>query len=144
VNDFFALGVTAFFNIGYEYNGGLCSGVLATSVLFFGNSPLYIELGIGVGGITKYVNYTGRYYDSWVGSSSTREIVSYVFYDAFGFMMAPAIGMRFGRHTRGFFTNVFTSFPIVFGERSWSGYSGGPDGIVTTALRFGVGMGGAW
>jgi hypothetical protein len=140
LNNYFSLGATAFFDIDpLSEEVTYCYGILATALLFLGSSPFYLELGMGWGEARGSIHYS--YTDSRVsGGYNYSDDLSYW---ASGFMMAPAVGMRLGRHTRGFFTNIFTSFPIVLSARRWDGYMGGGSGGTST-IRFGVGMGGAW
>jgi hypothetical protein len=58
-------------------------------------------------------------------------------------MMAPAIGLRFGRQ-RGIFSNVHFSVPFVIGQRIWNEHTGTPDEVITSSIRFGFGLGYAW
>jgi len=115
LNDFFTLGLNAFFNSFIDSNGG-CIGILATTKLFFGSSfPLYFELGMGWGMIERTTT-----------ALSTPSVYS-------GFMVTPAIGLRFGRQTKGLFADIFFSAPAVLYEHGFLG-----------STRFGVGLGGAW
>jgi len=132
INKFLSLGGTIFWNLGWT--GDISSwdnaiGLLANARFFPFGLPLYLELGIGWGGIE------GR------GDTGT--------YSASGFMMSPALGVRLGGQRGGFFANPFVSFPVVFGERTRGKMLGPPnegeiDGNVTSRFMFGIGFGRSW
>ena len=107
-------------------------GVLASTRLYPGNSVFFLELGLGYGYIESGIAYKAE--------EQERKLS----YSADGFMINPAIGLRFGRKAKGFITDFFFGVPIVLGNKSWIDYSGGPDGIASYSFRFGIGIGGAW
>jgi len=128
-----SLGCTVFGNVSYNW----AFGILVTSRLYLGDSPLYSGLGLGWGtilGIAIYDGYDdyGRYYyyDEWT---------------AVGFMMNPVVGMKFGRWTKGLVVDISLGYPVVFGKKSWRNLSGGPDGYVSGShLKLAIGIGGNW
>jgi len=112
INNFFSIGGNIFYDNSAILNQTVF-GITGTARLYPGGFPLYLELGLGYGHVQPY------YCDDCC-------VVT-------GFMVAPAIGARFGGRTGGFFAYPFISLPFVFED----GYLGG-------AIRFGIGLGFAW
>jgi len=109
IHNSFTVGVNAFYN-GIERDSE-AAGILATVRHFPGGGPFYLELGMGWG--------WGTVFD---------------YKEGFGLVLAPAIGLRFGGRTGGFFVNPFVSAPVVFLAS---------DSLAST-LRIGAGLGWAW
>jgi len=141
VSNFFALGATVFYN---DFKDVHNVGVLATTRLFMGRSPLYVGLGMGWGMGGGVEHWSEYYYSEYYYIRGMYQYEVRGYYTVSGFMLNPAIGMKFGRQRRGFITDVFINFPIVFGERKWIDYAGGPKGTESNTVRFGIGMGGTW
>jgi len=133
LTEFFSVGVNAF---GQLFEHTVDAGALAVARVFPGNSVFFFEVGLGYGYREGGVPYE---YES-DGKSKDGQLK----YGAAGIMVNPAAGLRFGRKSKGFFADVFFSVPIVFGERTWVGFSGGPDETISSGIRCGVGLGGAW
>jgi len=115
INNWFSIGVTAWFdaNLILFYDFGVSIGGTATTRFFPGGSPFFLELGLGGG--WAYRRTTSR------GSNS-----------AFGIMIVPALGVRLGGQTRGFFVSPAIGYSFVFG----SCFGASP--------KVGAGLGWAW
>jgi len=146
INRFFSLGGNIFYNsLPSNYGWFLRAiGALATARLFPGgvHNPFYAEISAGWG-ITERTAKRSRI-NGWDGYQYWHDI-----YSASGFMVAPALGVRFGGQRTGFFANPFVSLPMVLGRKEWgtmfhSWENGGPSGNVSVHFRAGIGLGGAW
>jgi len=111
LSDIFSLGVMGFYNFPIDF------GILANMRLFFGRSPVFMGLGLGIGGM-EY-----RYWTRW-GHEYGYNV---------GFLVSPAIGLRLGGQARGFFGSPIVNFPMVV--------SGGR---FVFRIQPGVAVGGAW
>ena len=134
LNNFFSLGINAFYQTTLNDREEDLVGALAIARLFAGDSPFFFELGIGYGFLESVINYK-----TVDGRSSGN-----LWYYAHGFMVNPAIGLRFVRKTKGVFADIFFSVPIVFGQTNWTNHNGGTGEMVTPGIRYGIGIGGAW
>jgi len=118
INEMFSMGVVLLNNPFFDFGG------VVTARFFLGDSPFYLEGGLGIGfGYVVFCCYdcSGPLYLRY-GSH-----VSYT-----GVMLSLGAGVRLGGRTGGFFTNPFISiFPI----------SPGPGGF---RVRAGIGAGWAW
>jgi len=128
INNFFSRGINGFYQ---GLNNDIDLGILAITKLFTGDSPFFFELGIGYGYMERSIEYN-------TPSGNRGELV----YKTHGIMINPAVGVRYT--AKGFFFDLFVSAPIVFGQKKWVDFDGGPDGAVTPSIRYGIGMGGAW
>jgi len=133
ISDFIALGAHVFWN---TFEKTVDASLLFSIIFFPGNSIFFTELGLGIGYREDYIVYE---YQSGAARRSGE-----LAYNAVGVMINPAVGIRLGRKTKGFFANAFLNVPIMLGERSWLGYEGGPDEFISAGLRCGIGLGIAW
>jgi len=133
ITNSFSLGFNGFMQ---TFQDSVDVGVLATTRLFPGNSVFFLELGLGYGYMESGISYKFQ--------AESMYIEEKLSYGAHGFMINPAIGLRFGRKAKGFITDFFFGVPFVLGNKNWIDYNEGPDGIFNYSFRFGFGMGGAW
>jgi len=127
ISDVFALGASVFWQ---TLEDSVDAGILASARLFPGDSIFFLELGLGYGYMER--SYLYKFNSGW------RMIEDKMIYKISGLMINPAIGLRLGRNTRGFFADVFFSVPIVIGERDLI------EGNIDAGFRCGIGLGGAW
>ena len=140
LNTLFSVGGVAFSNIWGDF---VANGILATARFFPLNLtglyafPVFFELGMGFG------SADGRsYHDQWEAFYR-----HFGYYNAVGFMVNPAIGVRLGGRRWGFFITPFASFPFVVGQTRW--WDSRVEADTGTNLsgfhfRFGAGLGWAW
>jgi len=116
VSRLFSIGANAFLHANVTDFDNQIIGALASARFFpaslfpQGIPPFFIELGLGYGGIARRDAQNEAYWGH-------------------GFMLAPAIGVRFGGQTTAFFANPFISLPVVL-------YDG-----AHARFRFGIGLG---
>ena len=127
LSDVFSLGANFFWQ---TLNDTADAGILAAARLFPGDSIFFLELGLGYGYMENEYIYIFHHDGEMVKDKTT--------YSNSGFMMNPAVGLSFGRKTRGFFADIFFSVPVVIGERDLL------EGNVDTGFRCSIGLGGAW
>ena len=138
INAYFSWGITHFQNINFfDDNESMVITGLITTRYYPGGLPFYFEFAIG--------GYFGWYWDPIV-TIGEGEL------GGLGFMINPAIGVRFGGRERSFFVNPFISAPIGFGNSFMTKYNEETEEYVTEnagigtfiQLRVGIGFGFAW
>jgi len=118
INDWFSIGGTAWIdlNLILLHGGGFSVGATVTSRFFPGRFPFFLELGLGAA-FAEWGTYDG---DERDGS------------ETFGIVIAPAIGVRLGGQTGGFFVSPSVGSSFVIGDGS------------AIIPRAGAGVGWAW
>jgi len=135
LNNVFTLGGTAWLD--YNFFARPAFGAMVTSRLFLGR-VFYVELGLGLGTVEweEYYHWQEQYLHQWHDGWQWREEWRWrqrsgrQWTSTFGPMIAPAIGLRLGGQTRGFFANPYISLPLVLGA--------------PVLVRAGIGLGWAW
>ena len=128
LNDVITLGANVFWQ---TLNDSVDLGILALARFFPGDSIFFLELGLGYG-------YMERSYLYRFSSGGGYVIEDKTIYKNSGFMINPAVGLRFFRNTRGLSADIFFSVPVVIGQRNLT------DGSVDVGFRYGIGLGYTW
>jgi len=137
IGRFFSLGGSAALVLGqnFSFDGSF------RAQLFIGGSPFYLGLGAGVGmfsfdrWVPVYSTTPTWVSDGWGGGfwqeTRTRTGTRNERNSSFAFAVTPAIGLRLGGRTQGFFMSPFLNLPIAFNESE-------------TSVSFGTTVGRAW